>query len=168
MKSSAMTSAKRVKLVLMRSALFFLLWWALTEGEGGGWFALPVVLLATSASLALSPAGSLHWRATGLFGFVFFFLRESLRGGIDVAWRALHPHLPIAPVMFDYRLRLPAGSARMLMASTVSLLPGTLSADLKGALLRVHALDGRLPIADALKALERCLAGLYSMKLEEP
>lgn len=74
--------------------------------------------------------------------FAAFFLSESLKGGVDVAWRALHPALPIEPQFGRFRLDLPRGQPRTLMVSVLSLMPGTLSAELLdgGRTLVVHAL----------------------------
>jgi multicomponent Na+:H+ antiporter subunit E len=51
--------------------------------------------------------------------------------GLDVAWRALHPALPIEPQFQRFRLHLPEGQPRTLMVSVLSLMPGTLSAELE-------------------------------------
>lgn len=51
-----------------------------------------------------------------------YLLWRSLYGGVDVARRALHPALPIAPRLFDHHWRLPPGLPRVVMANTVSLL----------------------------------------------
>ena len=75
--------------------------------------------------------------------FVPFFLMRSLLGGVDVAWRAFHPGMPIAPEFIEYPLRLPPGLARVFMANTVSLLPGTMSTEIGENCLTVHVLDGR-------------------------
>ena len=96
-------------------------------------------------------------------GFVAFFLRESLRGGIDVAWRALHPALPIEPQFGRFRLDLPRGQPRTLMVSVLSLMPGTLSAELLdgGRTLVVHALTPKaLASVDVLHGRVRRLFGL--------
>jgi multicomponent Na+:H+ antiporter subunit E len=47
------------------------------------------------AGLALLPPRGRHWSFSGLLGFLPFFLVQSLRGGADVARRALHT--PPAP-----------------------------------------------------------------------
>jgi multicomponent Na+:H+ antiporter subunit E len=118
-----------------------LLWIALN-----GFERLPIGLLAAAAGGAL--AGALaserpyRWRPLRLVGFVGFFLAESFRGGVDVASRALRPEMPIQPAFRWFRHGLPAGQPRTLLVSILSLLPGTLSADLvdDGATLVVHTL----------------------------
>ena len=92
-------------------------------------------------------------------------VRESLRGGVDVALRALHPRLPLAPALLAYDLRLAPGLARIFMVNVVSLLPGTLSADLSGSGLSVHVLDRNLPVQHQLQALEQQVAMLFGVSL---
>jgi multicomponent Na+:H+ antiporter subunit E len=99
--------------------------------------------------------------------FLPFFCLQSLRGGVDVAWRAFHPGLPIHPCLVHYPLRLRETPARVFMANVVSLLPGTLSADIDGDSLIVHALDGRLPVAEQLAVLESRVANVFRIALPD-
>jgi multicomponent Na+:H+ antiporter subunit E len=147
--------------VLGRALLFALVWWALAEGDAAWGFGLPVIFLPLAASLALMPVRPRRWGAVGLARFAGFFLWHSLRGGIDVARRALHPRLPLAPDLVEFPLRLSEPGARVFLANTVSLLPGTLSAHLEGRLLRVHVLDATLPVTGMLREVETRVAVLF-------
>lgn len=149
---------------LLRFVLFVLMWWVLTDGAMDSWqIGLPVVLIATLVSVMLMPP--LSWSLRGMFLFIPYFLWHSLRGGVDVARRALHPQLPISPGLFDYRFRLPPGMPRVFMANTVSLLPGTLSVELDEDILRVHVLDETGAINEELNMLENRLADIFGLEL---
>lgn len=149
---------------IMRFVLFGLIWAALTDGSASSWaIGLPVVALATLASVRMLPAIPWSWR--GVPGFLTFFIWQSLRGGIDVARRALHPRLPITPGTVEYRLRLPPGPSRVFMVNVASLLPGTLSAELDAQRLLVHALDETLPVCEELQALEERVAAVLKCEL---
>ena len=153
-----------LKTWLLRLFLFALMWWVLTDGAMYSWpVGLPVVLIATLASVMLMPP--LSWSLRGMLLFIPYFLWHSLRGGVDVARRALHPQLPISPGLFDYRFRLPPGMPRVFMANTVSLLPGTLSVELDEDILRVHVLDETGAINEELNILENRLADIFGLEL---
>lgn len=150
-----------------RALLYALLWWLLTEERLESWYlGIPLVLLVAAVSHRIAP--SLPRSTLGLLRFIPFFVFHSLKGGIDVAWRALHPALPISPVLVDYRLRLPDEQARVFMANTVSLVPGTLCAGLEGRHLQVHVLEGGSDFRRELEALERRIAALFRLSLAEP
>lgn len=147
-----------------RTLLFALLWWILTEGAIDSWLlGAPVVVFAALASEALLPR--LSWSLLAIVRFVPFFLWRSLYGGVDVARRALHPRLPISPGLIDHRWRLPPGLPRVFMANTVSLLPGTLSAELDEEHLRVHVLDQTSTFASELTVIEARVARLFGLNL---
>lgn len=148
----------------LRLTLFALLWWVLSEGAPGSWaVGAPIVLASTLFSLAL--ARPTRWSPVGLLRFVPFFLWRSLRGGVDVAWRACVPSLPIAPDILTYRLRLPPGRARVFMTAVISLLPGTLSAEILRNNLCVHVLDRRVSDETDLLRLEERVAALFGIRL---
>lgn len=148
--------------VAARTLVFALVWWILTEGNAQSWgIGIPAVLLAVITSMALLPPVPLVWRE--LPGFALFFFWRSLRGGADVAWRALHPSMPIAPAVIDHRLGLPPGLPRVLMVNIVSLLPGTLSAALEGSMLKVHVLDSRGDFLTEITSVENRVARLCGM-----
>lgn len=148
----------------LRVVLFSLIWWILTDGAMDSWpVGVPVVLLATFVSVILMPP--LSWSLRGIFRFIPYFLWYSIRGGADVAGRAIHPQLPISPRLFDYRFRLPPGLPRIFMANSVSLLPGTLSVELDEEILRVHVLDETRVIVEELNMLEIRLADIFALEL---
>ncbi len=144
--------------LLFRAAAFGVLW-ALLSGGRAWAIGIPAVLLATAAVPLAAPAN--RWSPAGAARFVPYFLWNSLRGAIDVAVRALKRGLPIDPAVVRYETRLDSPAARVLMANTVTLLPGTLSAELDGKVLRVHVLNAAGPVADMLNTLEERVAGFF-------
>jgi len=145
-----------------RAVLFALMWWMLTDGVLNSWLiGVPVVMLATSASVVIQPPYT--WSLIGFLRFIPFFLWHSLRGGVDVAWRALHPRLPISPEIVEHRWRLPPGLPRVFMANTVSLLPGTLSAELDEEHLYVHVLDKTGEFAAELLNIEAHVSRVFGL-----
>lgn len=147
-----------------RAVLLAILWWILTDGAMNSWLVgVPVVLFATLVSVKLLPPFTLS--LIGLIRFIPFFLWRSLYGGMDVARRALHPGMPISPRMYNHRWRLPPGLSRVFMANTVSLLPGTLSAELDEEFLAVHVLDQTGDFSSDLFILEEYVARLFGLNL---
>lgn len=147
-----------------RALLFLLVWWSLSDGNVQSWWiGVPAVSFAVIASVALLPPVPLVWLE--LLRFAPFFFQRSLLGGADVAWRAFHPRLPIAPELIDYPLRLPPGLPRVILINTVSLLPGTLSAELDGQILKVHVLDGLGDFMPELEVLEQRVARMSGVSL---
>ncbi len=150
--------------ILFRATLFAVLWWVLTDGAVRSWWiGVPAVLMATVASAALIPPEPLVGRE--LLRFIPFFLLHSVLGGVDVAWRAFHPDMPIAPDLIAYPLRLPPGLPQVFMANTVSLLPGTLSVALDRGVLQVHVLDRRRDVLAELEAVEHKVARVFGISL---
>lgn len=164
-RASSVSLARRVVgRLVVRSALFGVLWWALTEGRPDSWsIGIPAVLLAATSSIALLPASRVAWLE--LLRFVPFFLLRSVLGGIDVARRTLRPKMRIAPALIDYPLRLPPGLPQVVMLNTVTLLPGTLSVDLQEGLARFHVLDESMNYVTEIEAVERHVARLFRIAL---
>ncbi len=163
------------KTLLPRSLLFAGIWILLVGTDPMAWIVGgPALIAATIASLLLTegtPAGRAgsgghSLSLSGLLRFVPFFIWESLRGGLDVAARVMRPRPRIRPGMRIYRTRLRGHPARVLFIDCVSLIPGTLSADLRGDQVLVHALDIGMPIDADLHRLEERVARLFGEVLE--
>lgn len=154
-------SGKALRSALLRGCMLFGVWLALTDAARDSLaFGLLLVLVATALSFrVLGPPQALV-DPRRLPAFVGRFVRDSLVGGVDVARRALSPHPRLAPGLIVCRLSLPTDVDRVLLADIVTLLPGTLSADLDGAELTVHALDRHHDILAQVRALETAIRGL--------
>jgi len=133
------------------------LWWTLA-GDAGWAFGGAAVVAATLASAALRRPGRGGVDPLALAPFAAWFLRESIRGGIDVARRALHPALPLAPAWHDHRCALDGAALATFLVCT-NLMPGTLAVRRVPGGIRVHALDPRL--LAGLAALEARVARLH-------
>ena len=143
------------------------LWWLLVQGRTDAWLVgVPVVLLATLASIRLTGPGLPRVSPAGLAAFLVLFLRESIAGGVDVARRTLGRRLRIQPGFRSYRIRLQDGAARVLLVNCISLLPGTLAATLKGDRLELHLLDARENPDPHLVRLEQGIARLFGLPRE--
>lgn len=169
MSSGALRTAARVWLGrLLRLTLVAGLWWVITGGDPGSWLVgVPAVFAAAWAAERLRARPGPRFSIGGLLRFAPFFLWGSLRGGIDVARRTLGLRLRISPSFTEYRVQLAHPSARVFFANSVSLLPGTLTADLSGEQLRVHLLADDLDAQAELARLERAVARLFGQSLGE-
>jgi len=147
---------------LRRVLLFALLWWILAEGAVDSLVVgVPFVLLGAWLSLVLWGGRSFSLR--GLARFLPWFAYQSLAGATDVAMRALRPAMPLHPGLVRCRLRLPTDGSRIALADVVSMLPGTLSADLDGEQLVIHALDTRRDMHEMVTDLEPRIAALFGL-----
>ena len=137
-------------------------WWLLTAGGPFSWhLGIPAILVAAWTGARLGAFSGSTWSALGAVQFALVFVRESVRGGIDVTLRTLAPTPRIATGFRHYRISLENPGARLLFVNTVSLLPGTLAAELEGDQLNVHALDINTDIAGELARLERVIGRVY-------
>jgi multicomponent Na+:H+ antiporter subunit E len=143
-----------------------LIWLGLNGTDWSSWIVGgPVAFAAAWISVKLLPTLSWHWSVGGAIAFAGWFLRESLRGGWDVAWRALSPKLALSPAIVCVPLHLPPGAARLFFCSAISLLPGTAVVAVAEESLCVHALDFSPRVEEELRELEDRVAALFGLVL---
>jgi multicomponent Na+:H+ antiporter subunit E len=140
--------------LLLRTAAFLLLWLVLMGGADQLLFGAATAAVAAALSLRLLPRGELRLRPVALLAIAPHFLWQSVRAGIDVAWRSFHPRLPLAPGFVTYRPQLPPGTARNLFTSYTSLLPGTVPCGEEDGGVIYHCLDMTQPNTAQLAAEE--------------
>ena len=154
----------RLRGAIRLAVIAFALWWILTEGAGDWFAALAVTAAAVYSGLRWGP-GELHaWRPWQLTLFLGWFIRQSLRGGVDVSLRACRRRMRIDPCLVERHTNLPPGQPRTLFVAVMSLLPGTLAADMVGDRVRVHLLSPEM--AGEVDALEARVARLFQPAVE--
>lgn len=149
---------------LLLVPILILVWVLLTGGASASWVVgIPAVALAAVLGARLRPQAAPRLRLLEGAAFLAFFAFHSLRGGWDVARRALHPALPLAPGRIRYPCRLPRGTARTFFINTASLLPGTLYLGETADGMELHVVDRTGPAAEELAALEARVARLFGI-----
>lgn len=148
--------------ILLRLASFVLGWIVLTEGDlRDAWLGGVVAVLACAASYRVLPAGAVTGlRLGGLLRYLGYFAVQSVAGGVDVSLRALRPAMPVRPAFTEVDLDLPSEGLRVLLAWTVSLLPGTASVVLEDRRLVIHMLCDDAGNEQELRRLEAIIRGL--------
>lgn len=155
-------------IALKRFALLTLLWLVLTGNDPAAWpIGVVAATLGTAASLRLLPPMGRGTRLVATLALAPGFLARSLKGGLDVAWRAFHPRMPLKPGWILYPERLPPGLPRMSLGSEITLMPGTLAAGDDGRSLLVHCLDRDQPVTDSVAAEERRIGASIGIALED-
>lgn len=152
--------------LVIRFVILALLWGVLTEFRLDGLvFGLPAVLAATALSLMLPLAPGWRLSPVAALHFAGWFALASVRGAVDVAWRAFQPRMTLRPGFRPYETALPEGAPRVMFLNTITLLPGTLSAQIAGTEVIVHMLDTRADLEADLADLEARIAALFALDL---
>ena len=147
-----------------RLAIYGFIWFILAGTDPASWsLGVPAILAATFWGSFLAPERSWPISPIGGINFLLFFLRQSFQSGIDVMHRAIAPRLLINPGLVTYDSLLPEGTPLILFANTISLLPGTLSAELEDRTITIHTLDNKQPIWALLQNLEWHVATLFRL-----
>ena len=61
------------------------------------------------------------------FVYIFVFAWYAIKGGLDVAYRVLHPAMPIKPGIVKVKSVLKTSTGRTALATSITLTPGTLT-----------------------------------------
>ncbi len=75
--------------------------------------------------------------------YLAVLLQEIVRANLDVAYRVLHPKLPIKPGIVVIKTELRQDIARTILANSITLTPGTFTLDVIGDTLLIHWIDVR-------------------------
>jgi len=75
------------------------------------------------------------------FYYVPIFLYYVFKANLDVAYRVIHPLLPINPGIVKIKTELKSEIAQAMLANSITLTPGTLSVDIKDGFMYVHWID---------------------------
>ena len=67
---------------------------------------------------------------------VFFW--EMIKANFDVAYRVLHPRMPINPGVVLIKTDLKSDSGKLALANSITLTPGTLTMDVEGDGMLIH------------------------------
>ena len=100
--------------------------------------------------------------------YIPVFLWECLKANIDVAYRVLHPDLPIRPGIVKIKTGLKTDIALAFLANSITLTPGTMCIEInkKEGILYIHwinVLDDSVEGATAIISakFERILKGIF-------
>jgi len=138
-------------------------WLGLNGRDLASWLIGVPAVLAASVLVGAIPGGrplALRWG--GLFRFALYFVTQSVSGGWDVARRVVRRRMRIDPGYIVHDTSLPPGAARQFFVGVISLLPGTLTADVEGDRIIVHTIDVDAGPETALRELESQVARIFA------
>ena len=138
------TTSEKVKGFVWLLGVTFVLWLALnskldlSELIAGGAVCLIVSFFGARiyARLGLPPIGIK--RILYLIVYVIVLFQEVIRANFDVAYRVLHPRMPIKPGIVVIKTSLKSDIAKLILANSITLTPGTFTLDVIGDELLVH------------------------------
>ena len=70
--------------------------------------------------------------------YLVIFLWDCIKANFDVAYRVLHPAMPIKPGIVKVRTTLKSEFAKMLLANSITMTPGTITVDIIDEDFYVH------------------------------
>jgi multicomponent Na+:H+ antiporter subunit E len=107
-----------------------------------------IVAGAAAAALTSAIFGRYYFHNVGKFlqpkrwfwflVYLVTFIRECIKANFDVAYRVLHPAMPIRPGIVKVKTTLRSDFARTLLANSITMTPGTITVDIIGDEMYIH------------------------------
>ena len=146
--------------VVVKVGALFAVWLLLTQNLDSFYLVLG---LATAIAVVMLnapvPMGPQAPRWGRMLLYLPWLLWQVLLSGRHVAYLILHPALPIDPKLVRYRTELPHAGAVVVFGNSITLTPGTITAEVAPGELVVHAMDDAS--ASGLRDMEQRVAGLF-------
>jgi len=120
--------------------LWLLLTWSLAPQEIIVGAALALLLSTLLFDVFLQGSEKLVQPARYFWFLVYLpvFFYYVLHANLDVAYRVLHPEMPIRPGIVKVRTTLKSEMGKTFLANSITLTPGTLTVDIVGDHLYIH------------------------------
>lgn len=131
---------RKIILILFSFAVWVLLTWTLNWQNliVGGLVSITVGLLFGNLTVS---APAKVFQLQRWFWFIVYipvFLWEMAKANLDVAYRVLHPKMPINPGIVKVKTKIQSEMGRTFLANSITLTPGTFTVDIKDELLYIH------------------------------
>ncbi len=149
--------------LVYKALALFVIWLLLTESYSPAHLALGLVASFGVALLNTEggrrPDVAIRWLQ--LLRFLPWLFGRILISGLHLSFLILHPRLPIAPALIRYRTKLDHEPGIVLLGNSVTLTPGTVTADAQTDELIVHAMDDESLSDLQSRRLERRVADVF-------
>ena len=158
--SSNYTLREKIKSFLYLFVLSEVVWFALTSS-----FHFQEVIIGIFVSFILSlflsrrylelslPPLSLK-RVAFFILYILVLFKEIIKANFDVAYRVVHPKMPIKPGIVIIKTGLKSDIAKMILANSITLTPGTFTLDIIDDSLLIHWINVRTEnIAEATEII---------------
>ncbi len=137
----------KIKSVLIIFVILLAFWLILNHSVSAEYLISGVVLAAAIAmafcrecevlqDIKLTPKAFLY-----TFAYLFVFIVELVKANFDLAMRVLSPSLPINPGIIRVKTSLKSKMARLILANSITLTPGTFTVDIIGDNLYIHCVN---------------------------
>ncbi|TWU06161.1 Na+/H+ antiporter subunit E [Stieleria varia] len=154
-------SARFYRNLFYKTLFFFIVWLVLSESFD--WFhmglgvisAFGVAWLNTEReqTRSLIPPMSIIW-------YVPWLVVQVVKSGVHLSKLILSPSLPISPKIIRYRTELRKDAGIVLLANSITLTPGTITLEVNGQELVVHAIDSASASDLMDQQIEQRIAGM--------
>jgi multicomponent Na+:H+ antiporter subunit E len=138
---------QNLKRYLFSTTFFFLFWLAYTSSLEQSELLTGLVvslLLSLFTYQSFSREKTQNNIISRIFAFIKYipvFLWEMLKANLDVAKRVIDPSLPINPGIVEIKTNLKSDRAKLFLANSITLTPGTLTVDIIDDSLYIHWID---------------------------
>lgn len=144
MSQIARSAGEKVKGFVWLLVITFVLWLALISKLD-----LPELIAGSVVCLIISLFGAGIYCKLGLpplsikrvlfsLMYVIVLFWEIIKANFDVAYRVLHPKMPIKPGIVVIKTSLKSDIGRLILANSITLTPGTFTLDIIGDELLIH------------------------------
>ena len=113
-----------------------------------------------------APLAGVRWGRA--FAYVFWLAWEVIVSAFQVAYVVLHPRLPVDPRLVRFDSRLPHTLARLTLANSITLTPGTVTLEVEGDEFLVHALTPGSARDIELGSIRHRVAGIFTPEQPAP
>lgn len=87
--------------------------------------------------------------------YIPFFIWQMIKANFQIALVVINPSLPIKPDIVKAKTELNSPLGKLLLTSSITLTPGTLSVDIKDNLVKIHCVKADLDGNTIIKTFEK-------------
>ncbi len=137
-------SRKEVNKFLFTVLVFFILWVIFTASFSPGELFAGLAIAIIIAYLVFDKftvRGFENFSPKRVWYFLLylpFFFLEVIKSNIDVAYRVLHPKMPIKPGIVAIKTTLKSDISKLILANSITLTPGTFTLDIIDDTYLIH------------------------------
>ncbi|TDO84620.1 multicomponent Na+:H+ antiporter subunit E [Halanaerobium saccharolyticum] len=163
---------QKLKRYFFTTAVYFLFWLAYTsslvrsEMMAGLIISLILSYFTYQSFSREKGNNNILSRFLAFFKYLPVFLWEMIKANFDVARRVIDPSLPINPGIIEIKTKLKSDQAKLFLANSITLTPGTLTVDIIDDSLYIHWIDVKTEDPGEQKKIisekfERLLEGVF-------